>query len=147
MEKENWNRIIKENYTMKKILTILLTVIITAACLTGCATQASRVSQNLSQQADNFNIVRQLTVINCITGDTLFQMTGKMSITADTSDNQLEIIVEDDGTYVKHFVGLSDNVTYVVEDLNLGDNAVSKYRYTLNFNPNMWIPVNVEYVD
>lgn len=122
-------------------------VIITAACLTGCATQASRVSQNLSQQADNFNIVRQLTVINCITGDTLFQMTGKMSITADTSDNQLEIIVEDDGTYVKHFVGLSDNVTYVVEDLNLGDNAVSKYRYTLNFNPNMWIPVNVEYVD
>jgi hypothetical protein len=81
------------------------------------------------------------------TGDTLFQMTGKMSITADTEDNQLEIIVEDDGTYVKHFVGLSDNTTYVVEDLNLGDNAVSKYRYTLNFNPNMWIPVEADVVD
>lgn len=59
-------------------------------------------------------------VINCIGGDALFQMTGKMSITANIEDNQLKIIVEDDGTYVKHSVGLSDNVTYVVEDLNLG---------------------------
>ena len=101
----------------------------------------------LSQEADNFNIVRQLTVINCIEGDVLFQMTGKLSITADTSDNQLEIIVEDNGTYVKHFIGLSDNVTYVVEDLNLGANDVKKYKYTLNFNPNMWIPVNVETID
>lgn len=91
--------------------------------------------------------MRQLTVINCIEGDVLFQMTGRMSIKADTADNQLEIIVEDGGTYVKHFVGLSDNVTYVVEDLNLGANAVSKYKYTLNFNPNMWVPVNVETID
>ena len=115
--------------------------------LTGCETEAQRVSYNLSQEADNFNVVRQLTVMKCRTGDTLFEMTGKMSIKADTSDNQLEIIVEDNGTYVKHFVGLSDNVTYVVEDLNLGDSVVSKYKYTLNFNPNMWIPVNVETID
>lgn len=131
----------------KKILATLLAVGLIATMLTGCQTEAQRVSYNLSQEADNFNIVRQLTVINCIEGDVLFQMTGRMSITADTADNQLEIIVEDDGTYVKHFVGLSDNVTYVVEDLNLGDNAVSKYKYTLNFNPKMWIPVNVETID
>ena len=118
----------------------------TALITTGC-TQADRVSYNLSKEADSFNVVRQLTVINCIGGDVLFQMTGKMSITADTTDNQLEVIVEDGGTYVKHFVGLSDNTTYVVEDLNLGDNAVSKYKYTLNFNPNMWVPVNVESID
>ena len=62
-------------------------------------------------------------------------------------DNQLEIIVEDDGTYVKHFVGPSDNVTYVVEDLNLGVDAVDKYKYMLNFNPKMWIPVEVETID
>lgn len=120
--------------------------ILAMATLTGCS-EAERVSYNLTQEADNFNVVRQLTVINCIEGDVLFQMTGKMSIAADTSDNQLEIIVEDGGTYVKHFVGLSDNVTYVVEDLNLGANAVSKYKYTLNFNPNMWIPYNVETID
>lgn len=132
---------------MKKKLSILAMLVTITVILTGCSTEAQRVSYNLSQEADNFNVVRQLTVINCIEGDVLFQMTGKMSITADTADNQLEIIVEDDGTYVKHFVGLSDNVTYVVEDLNLGDNAVSKYKYTLNFNPNMWIPVNVETID
>ena len=131
----------------KKILGILLAVGMMTTMLTGCQTEAQKVSYNLSQQADNFNIVRQLTVINCIEGDVLFQMTGRMSITADTADNQLEIIVEDGGTYVKHFVGLSDNVTYVVEDLNLGANAVQKYKYTLNFNPNMWIPVDVETID
>ena len=131
----------------KKLLGVLLAGGLAATTLTGCETEASRVDYNLTQEADNFNVVRQLTVINCIEGDVLFQMTGKMSITADVDDNQLEIVVEDDSTYVKHFVGLSDNVTYVVEDLNLGENAVSKYRYTLNFNPNMWIPVDVNTID
>ena len=130
---------------MKKIIGII-TLCLMAVFFTGCS-QAERVRYNLTKEADNFNIVRQLTVMNCIKGDVLFQMTGKMSITADTTDNQLEVLVEDNGTYVKHFVGLSDNVTYVIEDLNLGDNAVSKYRYTLNFNPSMWIPVNVEVID
>lgn len=135
---------------MKKIKALFLVVailLVATFTLTGCETEAQRVSYNLSQEADNFNIVRQLTVINCIEGDVLFQMTGKLSIEADSADNQLEIIVEDGGTYVKHFVGLSDNVTYVVEDLYLGANDVQKYKYTLNFNPNMWIPVTVETID
>lgn len=121
-------------------------LILSCLLLSSCS-EAERVSYNLSQQADNFNVVRQLTVINCLQGDVLFQMTGKLSITADTEDNQLEIIVEDDGKYVKHFIGLSDNVTYVVEDLNLGENDVSKYSYTLNFNPNMWLPFRTETID
>lgn len=129
----------------KKILGVVLATTMVFG-LVGCS-QAERVEYNLTKEADNFNIVRELTVINCIEGDVLFQMSGKMSITADTTDNQLEVIVEDNGTYVKHFIGLSDNVTYVIEDLNLGDNAVSKYQYTLNFNPNMWIPVEVETID
>lgn len=133
---------------MKKIICFLVLIVLAmTSLLAGCDSEADRVNYNLTKQADNFNVVRQLTVINCIEGDVLFQMTGKMSITADTDDNQLEIIVEDSGTYVKHFVGLSDNVTYIVEDLNLGANAVSKYRYTLNFNPDMWFPVNVERID
>lgn len=130
----------------KKVLTVLLLIGLISTIMTGC-NEADRVSTNLSKEADNFNVVRQLTVINCITGDTLFQMSGRMSITADTSDNQLEVIVEDGGTYTKHIVGLSDNVTYVLEDLNLGANDVSKYKYTLNFNPKMWIPINVETID
>lgn len=131
---------------MKRFFCLVLVGISMLLALSGCS-EKDRVSHNLSQQADNFNIVRQLTVINCIGGDVLFQMTGKMSITADMDDNQLEIIVENGGTYVKHFVGLSDNVTYIVEDLNLGENDVQKYQYTLNFNPNMWLPINIGSID
>lgn len=129
---------------MKKAL--IAAILLTVLCLTGCETEAQRVSYNISQEADNFNTIRQITVINCIQGDVLFQMTGKMSITADTNDNQLEVIVEDDnGKYKKHFIGLSDNVTYVVEDITDGD--VSKYHYTLNFNPKMWVPIDVKKID
>ena len=115
------------------------------AMLAGC-TEAEKVSYNLSQEADNFNDIRQITVINCLQGDVLFQMTGNMSITADVSDNQLEVVVEEEkGEYKKHFIGLSDNVTYVVEDITAGD--VEKYKYTLNFNPKMWLPVEIETID
>ncbi len=131
----------------KKIIAVILTISFVAVTLGGCyQSQADQVSYNLSLEADNFNDVRQLTVINCLQGDVLFQMTGKMSIEADTVDNQLEIVVEDEyGNYKKHFIGLSDNVTYVVEDITSGD--VSNYKYTLNFNPNMWIPVEVETIN
>lgn len=130
---------------MKKKIIMLISIMMLGIMLTGCSV-AERVSYNLSQQADNFNVVRQLTVINCLEGDVLFQMTGKMSITADTADNQLEIIVEDEnGVYKKHFVGLSDNVTYVVEQIS--EETVSKYKYTLNYNPKMWIPLELENID
>ena len=132
----------------KRIACVLVMAALAVGMLAGCETEASRVEYNLTQEADNFNIVRQPTVINCLQGDVLFQMTGKMSITADVNDNQLEIIVEnEDGNYTKHFVGLSDNVTYTIEDLNLGKNDVEKYKYTLNFNPNMWLPYEVETID
>ena len=130
---------------MKKIISMVL--VMSSVLLVGCfESESQKVSHNLSEEADNFNVVRQLTVINCLQGDTLFQMTGKMSIKADISDNQLEIIVEnEDGTYTKHFVGLSDNVTYVVEQLN--SKYVNKYKYTLNYNPKTWIPVAADIID
>lgn len=117
----------------------------TVISLSGCAPQSDKVSYNLSQQADNFNVVREITVINCITGDVLFQMSGRMSIQPDTTDNQLEVLVENDGTYFKHFIGLSDNVSYVVEQKSVSD--VNNYKYTLNFNPKMWVPVDVNTID
>lgn len=130
---------------MKKVVTGILFIALMGIVLTGCS-QADRVSHNLSKEADSFNVIRQLTVINCIEGDVLFQMTGKMSITADTEDNQLEVIVEvESGEYQKHFIGLSDNVTYVIEDL--GKNKVSNYKYTMNYNPKMWIPIDIKEID
>ena len=131
----------------KKFVLIISLLIFSIPLLTGCTdSEANRVSYNLSQEADNFNDIRQLTAINCIQGDVLFQMTGRMSIKADMADNQLEVIIEDEnGEYKKHFIGLSDNVTYVVEDITSDD--IDRYHYVLNFNPKMWLPYKVETID
>ena len=130
---------------MKKKIVALASCVVIAGTLVGC-TQADRASYNLSKEADNFNDIRRLTVINCLQGDVLFQMEGRMSITADVEDNQLEVIVENgEDDYSKHFVGLSDNVTYVIEDVEGAD--VENTKYTLNFNPDMWIPANVKTID
>jgi hypothetical protein len=73
-------------------------------------------------------------------------MTGRSSIVADTEDNQLEIITEyQKGQYNKQIIGLSDNVTYIIEDLENTD--VSEYHYEINFNPKMWLPYAPTYVD
>lgn len=128
----------------KKIIALLMSLFVVMS-VAGC-TEADKVSANLSTQADNFNVLRQVTVINCIANDVVFQMTGKMSIKADTSDRQLEVVVEnEDGSYSKHIIGLSDNVTYVVEDIDT--NYVEKYRFVINYNPKMWIPVEFDIVD
>ena len=75
----------------------------------------------------------------------MFQVSGKISITSDNTDHQLEIISEENGAYRKHFIGLSDNVSYVVEQLDVKN--VDKYKFTINYNPKMWIPVGFENVD
>lgn len=131
---------------MKKLVLFIIILTLLLA-ITGCGQrEAEKVSYNLSLEADNFNVVRQLTVINCITDDVLFQMTGKMSIEVDAADGQLEVVVEDEnGNYQKHFVGLGDNTAYICEDT--GINNVSKYKYTLNYNPKMWLPLEIKTVD
>lgn len=120
-------------------------VIISLLLLTGCS-EAKRVSSNLSQESDNFNVVRKVTVIDAITNDVMFQMSGKMSINADTKEKQLEIVVENaNNKYQKHIIGLSDNVSYVVEDVDVPN--VSKYKYEINYNPKMWVPSKLKNVD
>ena len=132
---------------MKKTLIIgLLTAIISSFIFCGCDTEAERVNYNITQEAENFNVYRRVTVINCIKGDTLFSIEGLMNIKADTTDNQLELTVEvADGKYKKHFIGLSDNVTYTIEDIS--GSEVSKYHYSINYNPKMWIPFTLKNID
>ena len=122
---------------MKKITAFLLIVSLALTMLLCGCQEASRVNENITQEAENFNIYRRVTVINCIQGDVLFSVEGRMNIEDD--GNQLEIIVElEGGQYKKHFIGLSDNVTYTVEDIS--GSEVSKYHYEINFNPKMWLP-------
>lgn len=136
----------KGKKAMKKRFLLGACVVFLLMVLVGCQRQADKVSYNLSLEADNFNVVRQLTVINSRSDDVLFQMTGKMSIATDKVDNQLEVVVEDEnGKYHKHFIYLNSWTTYVVEDL--GGASVDKYKYTLNYNPKMWLPITTDTID
>lgn len=131
---------------IKKLIALASVAVVLASSSTACETESDKVRENLALEADNFNCFRRITVIDCITGDTLFQMEGRASIVADTADNQLEIITEyEKGQYNKQIIGLSDNVTYIIEDLETKD--VSEYHYEINFNPKMWLPVAPTYVD
>lgn len=130
---------------MKKFNKILILMVIVSLILSlsGCR-QADRVSRNLSQEADNFNVLRKLSVINQRTDTLLFTMTGNFSI--GHSNGELTITGENaDGTYYKHFVYLSNEITYIVEDL--GKTSVNKHKYEINFNPNMIIPFEGVIID
>ena len=130
---------------IKKLSFVVAIIIGCLLLLTGCD-QAARVNENITLEAENFNVYRRVTVINCIKGDVLFTVEGRMNIEADREDNQLEIIVEvGDNKYKKHFIGLSDNVTYTVEDIS--GSEVSKYHYEINFNPKTWLPYEPVIVD
>ncbi|MBE6848738.1 MAG: hypothetical protein E7502_02390 [Ruminococcus sp.] len=112
-----------------------------ALSMTGC-TESSKVSHNVSKEADNFNVLRRLTVINARSDKPVFELIGTFSITVDNADNQLEIICETgENEYKKHFVSLNEWTIYVVEDIGGAD--VDPYRYEVNFLPESIVPVTV----
>lgn len=108
--------------------------------LTGC-TQVDRVSTNLSQQADNFNITRRIVVMNARTDTVLFELIGNFSL-QNNSSNELEIVCEiAQGVYKKHFIYLNENTIYVVEDVSGA--YVDKYHYEVNYIPEMIQPFTI----
>ena len=114
----------------------------TVLAVTGC-TQAQRVSDNLSTEAENFNVTRRLAVINTITDKPQLELVGNFSIEVDGEDSQLEVTVKEaDGKFRKHFVGLGPTVTYIVEDISGAD--VSSYRYQISYLPEAIIPVELK---
>lgn len=112
---------------------------------TGC-TAADTASWQTSGAADNFEVVRELTVFDNCTGQILFIAEGRMSITVDQGDSQLEIMVANPGNhYEKHYVGLNETTTYVVRDISGVD--VENFRYRIRVNPDMLIPFDIDVVD
>lgn len=104
----------------------------------GC-TAADTASQQVQVAADNFEVVRELTVFDNCTGDILFVASGRMSVSVDPDKERLEIMVAQPGDkYEKHFVGLNETTTYIVRDISGVD--VDSYRYKLVINPDMLIP-------
>ena len=110
--------------------------------LTACDSEADTTSQNLSQAADNFEVNRRITFVNGITDKYLLTIEGLCSIKDSKEDNskgQLEVTCKvGDGQYKRHTLGLSDNVTYVVEQLDAS--AVDAYHYRIVYRPETLIP-------
>jgi len=122
-----------------KRLWVMLLMVISIIGITSCQSDASVASYNLSQDADNFRIIRRVVFYNGITGEWILSVEGRCSIEVDSVDKQLELTVKTgENTYKKHFLGLSDNVTYFAEQL---DNAeVDVYHYKVIFKPEVIVP-------
>ena len=126
----------------KKIVAVMAVVMLAAMTLVGC-TEASQVSHNVSQEADNFNVLRRFAVINTRTDKVEFELIGAYSLQVENShDNQVEVVVElEDGTYKKHIIGMNENTMYVVEDL--GGAEVNRYKYEVNYIPETIVPFTI----
>ena len=126
----------------KKIVAVMAVVMLAAMTLAGC-TEVSQVSYNVSQEADNFNVLRRFAVINTRTDNVEFELIGAFSLQVENShDNQVEVVVElEDGTYKKHIIGMNENTMYVVEDL--GGAEVNKYKYEVNYIPETIVPFTI----
>ena len=117
---------------MKKLALILLPLI-----LVGCGTDSQIASQNLSKAADMFEINRRVVFYNGINGEYMLTIEGRCSIK--DQGNQLEVTCKvGSSDYRKHFLGLSDNVTYFAEQLHGTD--VSVYHHRIVFKPQSIIP-------
>lgn len=124
---------------MKKSLSIVLCILIMVS-LCGCR-EADIVSHNVSKEADNFNVMRRITVFNIRTDTVLMQMTGYFAL-QNNSTKELVVIAEvEKGVYQKHFIYLNDYTMYTVEDLNGA--KVSAYSYELEFLPTVLRPVKI----
>lgn len=123
---------------MKKFALILPTLLLfvgLAACSN--ADDADVVSANISKAADNFEVNRRIVMFNGITNDYLLVIEGRCNI--DDDGKQLEVVCKlGKDAFKKHFLGLSDNVSYFVEQGDPID--VSEYHYRVTFKPQSIIP-------
>lgn len=128
---------------MKRVVRIVcavLVLVVMAVSVVGCS-DAEVASTNLSTAADNFEINRRVVFFNGITDKYLLVIEGRSSIKADTTDGQLEVTVKTgpgEHEYKKHFLGLSDNVSYFVEQLEPA--KVDEYHYRVIFKPEVIAP-------
>lgn len=110
---------------------------IAGVVLTSCSKDAEVASENLSTAADNFEVKRRIVFFNGITDTYLLSIEGRCSIVDE--NNQLEVTCKlGENSFKKHFLGLSDNVSYFVEQTESAD--VSEYNYRVVFKPTQIVP-------
>lgn len=121
-----------------RVIALALGAVIAGGVLVGCTSEADRANENLSKAADNFEVPRRIVGINAITDKVLFSVEGFCSITP--TDKKLEVICKTDknGTVERTTLGLSDNVTYVSNQLH--GVKVDLFKPRIIFRPENVIP-------
>lgn len=122
---------------MKTLLVLLISVCTILAI--GCSSQADVASQNLSRAADQFEITRRIVFYNGITDSYMLTIEGLCSLGNYDDAGELTVTCRTGpASYKKHFLGLSDNVTYFVEQLEPAQASV--YHYRVIFRPSVIVP-------
>jgi len=122
--------------TIKKSI-LVLGIVAAAIGFTGCQSDAQTASRNLSVAADNFEVDRRVIFYNGITGDYMLTIEGKCSI--EDQRHQLEVTCKiGHNEFKKHFLGLSDNVTYFAEQMT--SVGVSTFHHRVIFKPQSIVP-------
>lgn len=104
---------------MKKLIATLLA---TAILLTGC-NSASRVSHNLSREANEFNVYRRLTVMNARTDTVMLEVSGYMALSNNDANELIVTIRTGEDTYYKDYIYLNDWTCYVMEQTEPNDTS------------------------
>ena len=104
-----------------------------------CTSDADVASKNLSKDADQFKIARRVVFYNGITDTYMLTIEGRCSLGNNDPPGELTVTCKTgEDSYKKHFLALSDNVTYFVEQLEDAD--VSTQRYKVIFKPSVILP-------
>lgn len=123
---------------MKKIKTffvLLISVLIFS--LISCAdADIVRVEQDIDKH--NFEVYRRIVFYNGITNDYILVIEGYFTIKQGYDKDIVVTVKTEDGKYLKHYLGLSDNVTYFSEQLE--PSIISDKRYKVIFKPSEIIP-------
>jgi len=122
-----------------KALKITLALMAVGYLMSGCKSAADVASHNLSKAADSFEVTRRIVFYNGITGEYMLTVEGLCSLGNYDKNRELSITCKvGPDTFKKHFLGLSDNVTYFVEQME--PSKASVYHYRVIFKPSTILP-------
>jgi len=127
------------NATSKRLGLAVWSISIIMLFVTGCNSPADQASHNLSAAADNFEVQRRIIFFNGITDTYLLTIEGRCSLGNNDTALRMSVTCKvGDDEYKKHFLGLSDNVSFFVEQLEGID--INEYRYKVYFRPASILP-------
>jgi hypothetical protein len=132
--RNTWRRMVKKAFFAAMVIAI---VAMFAGCGLKCS-DASVARHNLEVAEQNFQVFRRVVFYNGITGEYILTIEGRLAIIVDTDGDLVVTVKTENGTYLKHYLGLSDNVTYFSEALEAND--VSTRQYKVIFKPSVIIP-------